>query len=128
MCSLEIRKCFGVIGMDSSPTFLLRRGHTVLQVNLPPKIEHVFLVRLSPIQRKIYVEFMNAITESGLCSWANNNPLKAFAVCCKVSWSIGIFSDNGNSCVPLLLRRIWLFLSFSHCVCLFPFPSPPLLH
>ncbi|RUS69118.1 hypothetical protein EGW08_023120, partial [Elysia chlorotica] len=64
--------------------FVQRRGHTVLQVNLPPKLEHVFLVRMSPIQRKIYVEFMNAITESGLCSWANNNPLKAFAVCCKI--------------------------------------------
>ncbi|GFR72897.1 helicase ARIP4-like [Elysia marginata] len=64
--------------------FVQRRGHTVLQVNLPPKMEHVFLVRMSPIQRKIYVEFMNAITESGLCSWANNNPLKAFAVCCKI--------------------------------------------
>uniref|UniRef100_A0A2C9JT34 Helicase ARIP4 n=1 Tax=Biomphalaria glabrata TaxID=6526 RepID=A0A2C9JT34_BIOGL len=64
--------------------FVQRRGHTVLQVNLPPKTEHVFLVRLSPIQRKIYCEFMNAISESGLCSWANNNPLKAFAVCCKI--------------------------------------------
>ncbi|KAH9492981.1 hypothetical protein Btru_022815 [Bulinus truncatus] len=64
--------------------FVQRRGHTVLQVNLPPKTEHVFLIRLSPIQRKIYCEFMNAISESGLCSWANNNPLKAFAVCCKI--------------------------------------------
>ncbi|XP_012938191.1 uncharacterized protein LOC101863187 isoform X2 [Aplysia californica] len=64
--------------------FVQRRGHTVLQLSLPPKMEHVFLVRLSPIQRKIYVEFMNAISESGLCSWANNNPLKAFAVCCKI--------------------------------------------
>ncbi|CAL1535806.1 unnamed protein product, partial [Lymnaea stagnalis] len=64
--------------------FVQRRGHTVLQLSLPPKTEHVFLVRLSAFQRKIYVEFMNAISESGLCSWANNNPLKAFAVCCKI--------------------------------------------
>ncbi|XP_059177576.1 helicase ARIP4-like isoform X2 [Physella acuta] len=64
--------------------FVQRRGHTVLQLSLPPKTEHVFLVRLSPIQHKIYCEFMNAISESGLCSWANNNPLKAFAVCCKI--------------------------------------------
>ncbi|CAG5131189.1 unnamed protein product [Candidula unifasciata] len=64
--------------------FVQRRGHTVLQLSLPPKMEHVFMVRFSDIQRKIYCEFMHAISESGLCSWANNNPLKAFAVCCKI--------------------------------------------
>ncbi|BFZ10339.1 hypothetical protein BsWGS_13379 [Bradybaena similaris] len=64
--------------------FVQRRGHTVLQVNLPPKVEHVLLVRLSPSQRRMYCEFMRSISESGLCSWANNNPLKAFAVGCKI--------------------------------------------
>ncbi|CAG5116066.1 unnamed protein product [Candidula unifasciata] len=66
--------------------FVQRRGHTVLQVNLPPKVEHVLLVRLSPIQRRMYCEFMKSITESGLSSWATNNPLKAFAVGCKLSY------------------------------------------
>lgn len=64
--------------------FFSRRGHTVLQQALPPKQEFIFLVRMSPIQRTLYREFMNSLQIQNLGSWANTNPLKAFAVCCKV--------------------------------------------
>ncbi|ESN91696.1 hypothetical protein HELRODRAFT_165757 [Helobdella robusta] len=66
--------------------FVQRRGHAVLQAALPQKEEYVIFVRLSPIQRKLYNEFMSAIKDSGsLTSWTNsNNPIKAFSVCCKI--------------------------------------------
>lgn len=64
--------------------FVQRRGHTVLQQALPPKQEFIFLVRMSPIQRTLYREFMNSLQIQNLGSWANTNPLKAFAVCCKI--------------------------------------------
>src|SRR6218665_2903894 len=62
-----------------------RRGHAVLQTALPVKEEYVLFIRMSPIQRKLYNEFMSSIRDSGLTSWSNsNNPIKAFSVCCKV--------------------------------------------
>ncbi|KAH3820380.1 helicase ARIP4-like isoform X2 [Dreissena polymorpha] len=64
--------------------FVQRRGHTVLQAALPPKEEYVFLIRMSPIQRKLYQKFMESVTDSGSNGWVNNNPLKAFSVCCKI--------------------------------------------
>ncbi|KAK3585833.1 hypothetical protein CHS0354_038358 [Potamilus streckersoni] len=64
--------------------FIQRRGHTVLQAALPPKQEYVFLVKMSPIQRALYKHLMESISDTSLCAWANNNPLKAFAVCCKI--------------------------------------------
>jgi len=49
------------------------------------KEEHVFLIRMSAIQRKLYSEFMTALQASGIGGWATiNNPIKAFSVCCKV--------------------------------------------
>jgi len=49
------------------------------------KEEHVFLIRMSSIQRKLYSEFMTVLKASGIGSWASsNNPIKAFSVCCKV--------------------------------------------
>lgn len=49
------------------------------------KEEHVFLIRMSVIQRKLYNEFMTALQASGIGAWASsNNPIKAFSVCCKV--------------------------------------------
>ncbi|KAL5015023.1 hypothetical protein ScPMuIL_009293 [Solemya velum] len=62
--------------------FVQRRGHTVLQHSLPPKMEFVLLIRLSPIQRDLYKAFINCMSDSSLMS--NCNPLKAFAVCCKI--------------------------------------------
>lgn len=69
-----------------SVAFLLgyRRGHDVLRDQLPSKEEHVILVRLSPIQRALYTEFMKRFREAGNNGWLGLNPLKAFCVCCKV--------------------------------------------
>lgn len=61
-----------------------RRGHDVLKDQLPSKEEHVILVRLSPLQRALYTEFMNRFKEAGNTGWLSLNPLKAFCVCCKV--------------------------------------------
>lgn len=61
-----------------------RRGHDVLRDQLPSKQEHVILVRLSPIQRALYTEFMKRFREAGNTGWLGLNPLKAFCVCCKV--------------------------------------------
>ncbi|XP_063267884.1 helicase ARIP4 isoform X2 [Prinia subflava] len=64
--------------------FVQRRGHNVLKVQLPPKEEHVILVRLSKIQRALYTEFMNRFRDAGNSGWLGLNPLKAFCVCCKI--------------------------------------------
>ena len=44
----------------------------------------MILVRLSPIQRALYTEFMKRFREAGNNGWLGLNPLKAFCVCCKV--------------------------------------------
>ncbi|KAJ7999722.1 hypothetical protein DPEC_G00197360 [Dallia pectoralis] len=64
--------------------FVQRRGHDVLRDQLPSKEEHVIMVRLSPIQRALYTEFMNRFREAGNSGWLGLNPLKAFCVCCKI--------------------------------------------
>uniref|UniRef100_H3CKL3 RAD54 like 2 n=1 Tax=Tetraodon nigroviridis TaxID=99883 RepID=H3CKL3_TETNG len=64
--------------------FVQRRGHDVLKDQLPPKQEHVLLVRLSPLQRALYTEFMNGFREPRNTGWLSLNPLKAFCVCCKI--------------------------------------------
>ncbi|XP_077384956.1 helicase ARIP4 isoform X2 [Festucalex cinctus] len=64
--------------------FVQRRGHDILQHQLPIKMEHVILVRLSPIQKALYTEFMNRFREAGNNGWLGLNPLKAFCVCCKI--------------------------------------------
>ncbi|XP_053174204.1 helicase ARIP4-like [Scomber japonicus] len=64
--------------------FVQRRGHDVLKDQLPSKEEHVILVRLSPLQRALYTEFMNRFKEAGNTGWLSLNPLKAFCVCCKI--------------------------------------------
>ncbi|XP_049611705.1 helicase ARIP4 isoform X1 [Syngnathus scovelli] len=64
--------------------FVQRRGHDVLKDQLPSKEEHVILVRLSPLQRALYTEFMNRFREAGNSGWLSLNPLKAFSVCCKI--------------------------------------------
>ncbi|XP_075882242.1 helicase ARIP4-like isoform X2 [Nelusetta ayraudi] len=64
--------------------FVQRRGHDVLKDQLPSKEEHVILVRLSPLQRALYTEFMSRFKEAGNSGWLSLNPLKAFCVCCKI--------------------------------------------
>lgn len=60
--------------------FVQRRSHGVLQKCLPDKTEFVLLVRLTPFQRKLYTVFMDKVVRSKKVP----NPLKAFAVCCKI--------------------------------------------
>jgi RAD54-like protein 2 len=60
--------------------FVQRRGHAVLRQSLPPKTEHVLLLRMTPIQRRLYRAFMSELLDGDSVS----NPLKAFAVCCKI--------------------------------------------
>lgn len=60
--------------------FVQRRSHKVLQTTLPQKEEYVLLLRMSPFQRKLYNTFMNEVVRIQSVP----NPLKAFAVCCKI--------------------------------------------
>lgn len=60
--------------------WVFRRSHSVLQNALPQKEEYVLLVRMTKFQRKLYDIFMNEVVRTK----AVPNPLKAFAVCCKV--------------------------------------------
>ncbi|XP_030386930.1 helicase ARIP4 [Scaptodrosophila lebanonensis] len=60
--------------------FVQRRSHIVLQSTLPEKLEYVILVRMTPFQRKLYDTFMTDVVRKK----AFPNPLKAFAVCCKI--------------------------------------------
>uniref|UniRef100_A0A1I8HLN3 Helicase ATP-binding domain-containing protein n=1 Tax=Macrostomum lignano TaxID=282301 RepID=A0A1I8HLN3_9PLAT len=64
--------------------FVQRRSHSVLQKSLPPKTEFVLLLRMSPIQEALYSRFMQSLQSDGLSGWAAANPLKAFAVGCKI--------------------------------------------
>ncbi|XP_028849328.1 helicase ARIP4-like isoform X2 [Denticeps clupeoides] len=64
--------------------FVQRRGHDVLRSQLPPKQEHVILVRLSALQKALYTEFMSRFQETGSSGWLSLNPLKAFCICCKI--------------------------------------------
>ncbi|XP_039483886.1 helicase ARIP4 isoform X1 [Drosophila santomea] len=60
--------------------FVQRRSHTVLQLTLPQKYEYVILVKMTAFQRKLYDTFMTDVVRTK----AFPNPLKAFAVCCKI--------------------------------------------
>ncbi|XP_067628188.1 helicase ARIP4 isoform X2 [Eurosta solidaginis] len=60
--------------------FVQRRSHVVLQQTLPKKLEYVILTRMTQFQRQLYDTFMNDIVRTKSVP----NPLKAFAVCCKI--------------------------------------------
>jgi len=60
--------------------FVQRRSHTVLQLTLPQKYEYVILAKMTVFQRKLYDTFMTDVVRTK----AFPNPLKAFAVCCKI--------------------------------------------
>lgn len=112
-----------------------RRGHDILKDQLPSKEEHVILVRLSPLQRALYTEFMNRFREAGNSGWLSLNPLKAFAVCCKVrgggrmgveqntTWIrplfniYGLASFNRSPFISILFSRfIYLLLLYFHFI------------
>lgn len=67
--------------------FVQRRGFHVLKMSLPEKHEHVILVRLTPFQKGLYCKFMQCFKDAGAGGWCSTNPLKAFAVGCKVRWN-----------------------------------------
>lgn len=64
--------------------YLCRRGHDVLQVDLPPKTEYVVLLKLSSIQRQLYMKFLETVGALSSSTDKTLNPLRAFAICCKV--------------------------------------------
>ena len=91
----------------------------MLRASLPDKEEHVILVKMSPIQRRLYSAFIDTLKEEHLEGWANSNPLKAFAVCCKVrtfitveivamhfSYSNGREMDLKLFCASVYVKRI----------------------
>ncbi|KAF6775769.1 hypothetical protein AHF37_04775 [Paragonimus kellicotti] len=63
--------------------FVQRRSHAVLKASLPPKTEIVLLIKLSPLQRRLYAAFMRSLNSSGPLGWAQVNTLKTYAMCCK---------------------------------------------
>uniref|UniRef100_A0A4W4EQR2 Helicase ARIP4-like n=1 Tax=Electrophorus electricus TaxID=8005 RepID=A0A4W4EQR2_ELEEL len=81
---VQLMRCRSHVLHDLLEGFVQRRGHDVLRHQLPEKWEHVILVRLSPLQRALYTEFMNRFREAGSTGWLGVNPLKAFCVCCKI--------------------------------------------
>jgi len=64
--------------------FVQRRSHLVLQRALPRKAEWVFLVKMSPIQTLLYKEFIRYIRFQAEMGSSPPNPIKAFAICCKI--------------------------------------------
>ena len=86
----------------------------MLRQALPTKREYVLLIRMSPIQRKLYKCFMESLEADALMNGAgenNNNPLKAFSVCCKVRRDLkGIIVQSGKSSVNLSLGPSNLFV------------------
>lgn len=75
--------------------FVQRRSHAVLKASLPPKQEVVLMVRMSPLQRRLYTALMNYIAAtsnsygSGL---PTANTLQTYALCCKVSLPFNVLN------------------------------------
>jgi RAD54-like protein 2 len=63
--------------------FVQRRSHAVLQTALPEKQEWVFLLKMTPVQYNLYKEFIKYLSEN-VEGQSAANPIKAFAVCCKI--------------------------------------------
>lgn len=100
-----------------------RRGHDVLRDQLPSKQEHVILVRLSPIQRALYAEFMKRFREAGNSGWLGLNPLKAFCVCCKVRLAVGRSAPFSPAYLPFpdnLFVHSFRLLKYCYKVSFYP--------
>lgn len=67
--------------------FFYRSDYTALRVALPPKQEHVIMVRMSTIQEAVYRKFLTVMQES---YGDQLNPIRIFAVCSKVSQNVSI--------------------------------------
>jgi len=61
--------------------FVQRKDYSELKVALPPKEEHVIMVRMSKIQEEIYKRFLLLMQEN--CG-DQLNPIKIFAICSKI--------------------------------------------
>lgn len=82
---------------------------------LPQKEEYVILVRMTTFQRLLYDTFMNEVVRTK----AVPNPLKAFAVCCKV-----IISNISSRKSYTKLNQLWTANIYSchiviYCRCFF---------
>ncbi|CDS42546.1 helicase arip4 [Echinococcus multilocularis] len=67
--------------------FVQRRSHAVLKASLPPKQEIVLMVRMSPLQRRLYTALMNHISNSSNMYGTvlpPANTLQTYALCCKI--------------------------------------------
>ena len=64
--------------------FVQRRSHLVLQRALPPKEEWVFFLKMTEVQTSLYKEFISYIRLMSEMGHSSPNPIKAFAVCCKI--------------------------------------------
>ena len=108
-----------------------RRNHKVLMRNLPPKEEWVLMVKMSEFQRKMYNMFMENLQLDAESCIGGTNPLKAFAVACKVSfcdqmfvawiccasWSIPMYINNFCKLTPYeffyLTINLWYIIMWS---------------
>ena len=62
--------------------FVQRRGHDVFICSLPKKYEFIIQIKLSPVQKELYLTFMQAI--GAMNPGEKTNPLRTFAICCKI--------------------------------------------
>jgi len=62
--------------------FVQRRGHDVFYGQLTLKQEYIVLLKMSPMQKELYLAFMEAI--GAMSTNEKANPLRSFAICCKV--------------------------------------------
>lgn len=92
--------------------FVQRRSHKVLRDQLPEKTEYVMFLKMSTPQQNFYRLFMKSMGLSRIAAWAQNNPLKAFAVSVKVRSFEGfpLFSSHAphHLLFPQILTRRWL--------------------
>jgi hypothetical protein len=62
--------------------FVQRRGHDVFLSSLPKKYEYIILLKLSAVQKELYLAFMESI--GAMQPGEKVNPLRSFAICCKI--------------------------------------------
>ena len=62
--------------------FVQRRGHDVFFCTLPQKFEYIILLKLSSVQKELYLSFMESI--GAMQPGEKINPLRSFAICCKI--------------------------------------------
>ncbi|RLN14366.1 hypothetical protein BBI17_008855 [Phytophthora kernoviae] len=63
---------------------VLRRGKALLRSQLPPKMEWILYCKLSPVQHRLYCDFLNFYSESGSAGGATADLLTAYAALLQV--------------------------------------------